>query len=209
MIKIKTENWNGYPIRFVEKESGEWWAVAVDIAKALSYPKVDSMIRKLRPNQKGTQNLRTLGGEQELSIISEQGLYKIIMRSSKPEAEAFEEWLYSVIKTLREASGLEGFQVFRMLDKEHQKDAMKRLQNGLRLPVRVDFMKANTIANKAVSTVYGHKKIMKKGEMTPDMLVQRGPILDDTVQLMSMSDKFDLGLSVSNIIYTKYAKNVV
>ena len=34
-MQIKTENWNGYEIRFVER-SGEWWAVLADIAKALN-----------------------------------------------------------------------------------------------------------------------------------------------------------------------------
>lgn len=31
---MKTELWNGYSIRFVEKDS-EWWAVAADVCNAL------------------------------------------------------------------------------------------------------------------------------------------------------------------------------
>lgn len=30
---MKTELWNGYEIRFVEKDE-EWWAVAADVTKA-------------------------------------------------------------------------------------------------------------------------------------------------------------------------------
>lgn len=33
---IRAENWNGYRIRFVEKE-GEWWAAGIDVAKVLEY----------------------------------------------------------------------------------------------------------------------------------------------------------------------------
>lgn len=40
--------------------------------------------------------------------------------------------------------------------------------------------------------------------MTPDMLIERQPILDDTVNLMSVADKFDLGISVSEKVYEKY-----
>lgn len=32
---MKTEIWNGHSIRFVEKESGDWWAVLSDVAKAI------------------------------------------------------------------------------------------------------------------------------------------------------------------------------
>jgi hypothetical protein len=82
---------------------------------------------------------------------------------------------------------------------------MARLREGLRQPVRVDFIKANTIANKAVSTRFGYKKMLKKHEMTPEMLVDREPILDDTVELMSVVDRFGLPVKVSDAIYRKYA----
>ena len=88
-----------------------------------------------------------------------------------------------------------------MLDKEHQKEAMKRLQDGLRKPQRVDYIKANTIADKAVSSRYGHPKMIKKGDMSPEMLAEREAILDDTVQLMALNDKYGMGISVSQTIY--------
>jgi len=40
--------------------------------------------------------------------------------------------------------------------------------------------------------------------MTPEMLVQRQPILEDTVDLMAAVERFDLNLSVSQTIYSKY-----
>ncbi|ABO51132.1 BRO domain protein [Desulforamulus reducens MI-1] len=203
-MNVKTEIWNGHKIRFVEKEPGDWWAVAADIAKALEYRRIDSMLRKLKPSQKDTHLMSTLGGQQEVSIISETGIYKVITRSRKKEAEQFEDWIFTVIKTLRQASGLEGFQIFRMLDKEHQREAMSRLKAGLVKPVRVDFIKANTIANKAVSSIHGYPKMLKKGDMSPDMLIQRQQILDDTVNLMNVNQNFGLGLSVSKAVYSKY-----
>lgn len=58
------------------------------------------------------------------------------MSSRKSEARNFEKWIFSVIKELRQSIGLEGFHIFRMLDKEHQKEAMKRLQQGLAKPAK-------------------------------------------------------------------------
>lgn len=205
-MNIKTENWNGHEIRFVERDPGDWWAVAADVASALGYRHTPHMLRVLEDDQKGVRIVDTPGGKQEMAIISEIGIYAVIMRSRRKEAVAFQKWVYEVIRTLRKQTGLEGFQIFRMLDKEHQKAAMERLRQSLRKPVRVDFIKANTIANKAVSTRYGYPKMLKKGEMSPEMLVDREPILDDTVELMSVVDRFGLPVKVSDAIYQKYAK---
>lgn len=106
---MKTENWNGHTIRFVEKEPGEWWAVAVDVANVLGYSRARNMIRMLPSTQKGAHLMSTPGGEQELTIISEVGIYSSIMRSRRKEAIAFQEWVFLVIKTLRQSTGLEGF----------------------------------------------------------------------------------------------------
>ncbi len=202
---MKIENWNDHEIRFVEVE-GEWWAVLSDIAQALS---LDT--RKL--NQRLDDDvlskypiLDSLNRKQLTSVVSEFGIYDAIFSSRKPEAKSFKRWVFNVIKQLRESAGLEGFEVFRMMDKQHQKDAMKRLRDGLKRPVRVNFIKANTVANKAVSTKYGYPKMIKKGEMTPAMLVDRETVLDDTVKLMEVNDRYNLGLSVSKAIYASLAK---
>lgn len=137
-------------------------------------------------------------------VISETGIYEAIFNSRRQEAKAFKKWVKQVIKQLRQSTGLEGFQIFRMLDKEHQKEAMRKLKESLEKPVRVDFIKANTIANKAVSSMYGYPKIIKKNDMTPDMLVKRQQVLEDTVKLMALVKKFGLELSVSKTIYNKY-----
>lgn len=205
-MNIRIENWMGYDIRFVEIEPEDWWAVAKDIADALGYKETTQMTRHL--NKKYFTSVRLTGMNQKFKAINEQGIYKAVTRSQRPEAEEFEDWIFDMVKQLRKNSGLQGFQIFRMLDREHQKEAMSRLSGGLRNPVRVDFIKANTIANKAVSSFYGHPKMLKKDQMTPDMLVQRQEILDDAVNLMQMSDKFRLDISISETIYDKYMGDV-
>lgn len=201
---MKTELWLGHKIRFVEK-GNEWWAVAKDVAAALNYRDAEKATRYLGAKYKDTLKQGTLGGEQEMIILNEKGLYRLIMRSNKPEAEDFQDWVYEILRTLRQSTGLEGFEVFRMMDKEHQKAAMKKLCDGLDRPVRVDFIKANTIANKAVSTRYGHPKMLKKNQMTPQMLADRENVLADTVNLMVAKDSFGADWSVAEMVYAKHA----
>ena len=210
-MNIKIENWNGYEIRFVEKEPNDWWAVAADICKALGLKQVSRAIKSLPIRWVTVSKVphpQSESKELEVNIINEKGIYRLVFKSQKQEAEAFQDWVFDVIKTLREASGLEAFQIFRMLDKEHQKEAMRRLHDSLKLAERVDYIKANVIANKAVSTNYGLSKMIKKGNMSPPMLIERQQILDDTVDLMAVQQKFNLDVSVSQTIYKKHNKSV-
>lgn len=197
---MRTELWNGHSIRFVEVNE-EWCGVSADVADALDYRDAANMLRHVPDKYKGTQKVSTLGGAQTMLVLTEFGIYKAIFGSHKPEAEEFQEWVFGVLKQLREQSGLQGFEIFRTLDKEHQRKTMNQLCQSLSHPVRMDFMKANTIANKAVSTKFGYAKMIKKGEMTPDMLKEREMVLEDTVSLMGLQDKYHLNLSVSQTIY--------
>lgn len=67
-MNMQIENWLGHEIRFVEITPGDWQGVAADIAIALEYRKLDSMLRKVKPSEKGTHLMSTPGGEQEISI---------------------------------------------------------------------------------------------------------------------------------------------
>src|SRR5690625_5440137 len=201
---MKVENWNGHEIRFVEKEPSEWWAVLADVTEALGINQASPIRRRLPKDVISNHHLKTKGGMQNFLVVSEFGLYEVIFSSRKKEAKDFKRWVFEVIKDLRQQSGLEGFQIFRMLDKEHQKEMMSKLSKTLERPKRKHFIKANTIANKAISTKYGYDKMIKKKDMTPDMLIERQSILDDTVNLMSVVDRFGLDLSVSEKVYDKY-----
>ena len=152
---MKRENWAGHSIRFVER-SGEWWAVAQDVCEALGLKQVTRAMSSLKnvqqynvcdlTNSKVTSRARDT---QTMNIIGEKDIYRLIFKSRKPEAEAFQDWVYETIRELRKASGLEGYETFKLLDKEHQKEAMKKLHDSIaasREPVKVDYIKANTIA---------------------------------------------------------------
>lgn len=48
----------------------------------------------------------TLGGEQALTTISEAGFYKLVLKSRKPEAKAFQRWVtHEVLPSIRKHGG--------------------------------------------------------------------------------------------------------
>ena len=202
----KLEQWNGHNIRFVE-HNGEWWAVLADIARALNL-RTDKVKMRLEDDHLSRVGIQdNLGRKQEMLIVNEFGIYETIFSSRKPEAKAFKVWVFEIIKQLRQQTGLEGFQAFRMLDKQHQKNAMTLLSNGFQEVNKEaktkDMMKANTIANKAISNKYGYPKMVKKSEMTEPMLRDREQVLDETVELMLVKERYCLNFSVANTIYNK------
>lgn len=88
-------------VRVVMKGSEPWW-VAKDVADILEFRDAANAIRLLDEDEKGTQKVSTPGGEQEMSVINESGLYTLIMRSNKPEAKRFRKWVTSeVLPTIR------------------------------------------------------------------------------------------------------------
>ena len=214
---MKRESWAGHSIRFVER-SGEWWAVAQDVCEALGLRYVTKAMKSLKNVQQynvcdlnnsqvssnGVRNMQTM------NIIGEKDIYRLIFRSRKPEAEAFQDWVYETIRELRKASGLEGYETFKLLDKEHQKEAMKKLHDSIaasREPVKVDYIKANTIANKAVCNRHGIPKMVGKAAMSAEMLKERERVLEDVITLMELNERYGAGMSVSAIIYSGESAN--
>ncbi len=67
-------------IRAMRGEDGEPWFVAKDVSDILGYRSASDLTRLLDDDEKGTQPVRTPGGVQELSKISESGFYKSVMQ---------------------------------------------------------------------------------------------------------------------------------
>jgi prophage antirepressor-like protein len=90
-------------VRVVKDEkNGEPLWVAKDICECLDLKDINRSLSKLDEDEKGTQILSTLGGNQKMSVINESGLYNLIFRSNKPEAKKFKKWVTSeVLPTIR------------------------------------------------------------------------------------------------------------
>lgn len=78
------------------------WFVANDVSAALQYSEASAMTRHLDDDEKGLSIVQTLGGEQEMLVINESGLYSSILRSRKAEAKRFKKWVTAeVLPTIR------------------------------------------------------------------------------------------------------------
>lgn len=92
MSAIIPFDFGGEAVRVVSLE-GEPWFVATDVAKILGFASAKDFTRGLDDDEKGGHNLPTLGGSQEVTIISEPGLYSAILRSRVEGAKRFKRWL--------------------------------------------------------------------------------------------------------------------
>ena len=72
---------------------GDPWFVAADVAAMLGYRDAANAVRLLKDREKGTHRVSTVRGLQEVVIISEPGFYRLVMRSNRPEADAFQTWV--------------------------------------------------------------------------------------------------------------------
>lgn len=84
------------PVRIV-MIAGDPWFVANDLARALGYPRQQDMTRNLDDDERGTHTVSTLGGDQEVNVISESGMYAAIFKSRKDEARRFRKWVTSEV----------------------------------------------------------------------------------------------------------------
>lgn len=88
-------------IRVLE-EGGVPLFVASDVAKVLGYRMSSDMTRRLDGDEKGTRSVRTLGGTQEMTVITESGLYNAILGSKVEGARRFKRWVtHEVLPAIR------------------------------------------------------------------------------------------------------------
>lgn len=79
---------------------GEPWFVASDALEILGVDRTS--LRGLDEDERGVDSIHTLGGVQGVTVISESGLYSLILRSRKPEAKTFKRWItHEVIPSIR------------------------------------------------------------------------------------------------------------
>lgn len=142
MSEMRTENWMGYNIRFIEQDE-EWWAVLKDICDALDLKtfkvsqrlESDMLTRvpiagaRERPTKYAKENYDIPSKDVVNSnntfwmlAVNENGIYEALFASRRLEARKFRKWTSNVLGKLRRQVGLEGYEVMRMTEPEIQDD---------------------------------------------------------------------------------------
>lgn len=76
---------------------GEPWFVAKDVCDILELENSRQVVQTLDEDEKGVCSIYTLGGSQQMSVVSESGLYTLVFKSRKSEAKAFRKWVTSEV----------------------------------------------------------------------------------------------------------------
>ena len=75
--------------------------LAKDVANWIEHSDVSKMIRNVDDDEKVKNNNPTLGGQQEMWFLTEDGLYEVLMQSRKPIAKQFKKKVKKLLKDLR------------------------------------------------------------------------------------------------------------
>lgn len=101
MNDMQIFNYGEIPVRTFLMNGEPWWVLA-DVCRVLNLTTPAKVAERLDEDEKGMSLIHTPGGNQNMTIISESGLYKVILRSDKPEAKAFSRWVtHEVLPAIR------------------------------------------------------------------------------------------------------------
>lgn len=102
MNDVTIFNFDGEQVR-VLMQDGEPWFVASDVCKVLELTNPTEALKALDDDEKNTLRISEgIRGNPNMNIITESGLYTLVMRSNKPEARRFRRWVTSeVLPTIR------------------------------------------------------------------------------------------------------------
>jgi prophage antirepressor-like protein len=92
---------DGHSLRVVMREDKPWF-VAADVCKALNVKDTSMACARLDEDERGVSLIGTRSAsgviqDREMVIISESGLYALVLRSRKPEANRFRKWVTSEV----------------------------------------------------------------------------------------------------------------
>ena len=78
--------------------NGEPWFIGKDVAESLGYANTSKAIKDhVSKEDKAVTKCYTPGGEQEMTVINESGLYSLIFSSQLPNAKKFKKWVTSEV----------------------------------------------------------------------------------------------------------------
>ena len=106
--EIRKFDFRGAALRTLTDENGEPWFVAKDVCDVLELSNVSqTLARRLDDDEKSSITLNDgTPGNPNRAIVSESGLYALVLASRKPEAHEFKRWVtHEVLPQIRKTGG--------------------------------------------------------------------------------------------------------
>lgn len=94
--------YDNLPVRAIQREDGQLWFVAKDVCDILELENVTKALYGLDEDELTLLKVRAGGQEREMNLVSESGLYTLVIRSNKPQAKPFRRWVtHEVLPAIR------------------------------------------------------------------------------------------------------------
>ena len=102
MNEIKIFNYQDKEVRTVQQDNNTWW-VLKDVCEVLGLLETHRVSARLDKDERTQMTVTdSLGRNQKTTVVTESGLYNVILRSDKPEAKAFKRWVtHDVLPSIR------------------------------------------------------------------------------------------------------------
>lgn len=105
--EIRKFDFRGASLRTLTDEAGEPWFVLKDCMSILDLGNPTETVKMFDKDEfSTTEVIDSIGRRQQTYIISEPGLYRLVMKSRKPEAKEFQRWVtHEVLPSIRKHGG--------------------------------------------------------------------------------------------------------
>jgi anti-repressor protein len=108
-LGLNALNYKGKPVRWLIREGQPMW-VAVDVCQVLELKNTTRALARVAEDEKDTltssKGIALDGRAQSICLVTESGLYSLILSSRKPGARAVQRWVtHEVLPAIRKTGG--------------------------------------------------------------------------------------------------------
>ena len=163
--KLQVFDFNEHAVRIITQDGEPWW-VAKDVCDILELDTEN--IRRLDDDEKGLNKIQTPGGTQNMNVISESGLYTLIIRSNKPEAKKFRRWItHEVLPSIRKTGSYNTARKYKVSD-------IKAMQRMIEKPeYKLSDVERRTMTKKLAAILMGDD-VFDNVDEDDDLVIVKG-----------------------------------
>ncbi len=168
-------DFKGQSVRALDSD-GTVLFVARDVLDVLGLKDTNMSLQSLKEKDVVSVKITSDGQRRTMKCITEAGMYKLILRSRKPEAEAFTDWVTEEVLPQIRKTGRYDMKNAPALQSAHSElmEAIKSVQEMSRGTVEV-----KELANELTAEIMPMMNAIKKGM---DLLMKNIMLIDDTTK---------------------------
>ncbi len=222
MFAMMESVFRGHRIRVLRDEHGDPWFVATDLCKVLGLKSASESVRRLKSQNVQVIDLFRSVSNHEfkinglakdlVNILSEAGMYFFVLRSDKPEAVEFQNWVAGeVLPSIRKTGSYVDPSVVPMapvVTKERRKRAddapLQVIDAGRRPVLGFEKLYIDNAVRAVLTTVPSDLKVSVAMRLRRDIRMMAGNVKADELLTVERNDK-DAGIDIG----TKTIKGIL